>query len=237
MVSAVEGVQPQTPLLFRALQRLHVPTLIFVNKIDRAGADPDRVLETMARRLTPALVPMGEVRSPGHRDAAFVPFAGDDLVHRTKLAEILAEQDDEIMRAFVGDDESAHYDRLREQLGVQTRRALVHPVFFGSAWHGIGIEELLAGVDGLLSGAPGDPDAEVSGRVFKIERSASGERVAYVRLFAGTLARDSESEWAAERKRRRLRSRSSLRPAHHDATSPCPGKMARDSRARWSSSR
>lgn len=36
VVSAVEGVQPQTPLLFRALRRLNVPTLIFVNKIDRA---------------------------------------------------------------------------------------------------------------------------------------------------------------------------------------------------------
>ena len=45
VVSAVEGVQPQTPLLFRALQRLRVPTLIFVNKVDRAGADPDRVIE------------------------------------------------------------------------------------------------------------------------------------------------------------------------------------------------
>src|SRR5687768_17113488 len=38
VVSAAEGVQPQTPLLFRALQRLHVPTLLFVNKLDRAGA-------------------------------------------------------------------------------------------------------------------------------------------------------------------------------------------------------
>jgi ribosomal protection tetracycline resistance protein len=46
---------------------------------------------------------------------------------------------------------------------------------------------LLGGIDGLLSGAPGDPDAEVSGRVFKIERTTSGERVAYVRAFAGTL--------------------------------------------------
>ena len=39
VVSAVEGVQPQTRILMRALQRLRVPTLLFVNKIDRAGAD------------------------------------------------------------------------------------------------------------------------------------------------------------------------------------------------------
>ena len=42
VVSAVEGVQPQTPLLFRALQRVEVPTILFVNKTDRAGADPAR---------------------------------------------------------------------------------------------------------------------------------------------------------------------------------------------------
>ncbi len=91
-------------MLFRALQRLHVPTLIFVNKIDRAGADPDRVVEAMARRLSPAVVSMGEVRTPGHRDAEFVPFGRDDVAHRTKLAEILAEHDEQIMHAFVGDD-------------------------------------------------------------------------------------------------------------------------------------
>src|ERR671911_2601713 len=50
VVSAVEGVQPQTPLLFRALERLHVPTLIFVNKLDRAGAEPDSVIAEMRRR-------------------------------------------------------------------------------------------------------------------------------------------------------------------------------------------
>src|SRR3954452_2218142 len=58
VVSAVEGVQPQTPLLFRALQRLRVPTLLFVNKVDRAGADRDAVVAARARRLSPAVVPM-----------------------------------------------------------------------------------------------------------------------------------------------------------------------------------
>src|SRR6186997_3076064 len=44
VVSAVEGVQAQTRVLMRTLQRLRIPTLIFVNKIDRAGADGERVL-------------------------------------------------------------------------------------------------------------------------------------------------------------------------------------------------
>src|SRR5881409_3001536 len=53
VLSAVEGVQPQTRILMRALQRLRIPTLMFVNKIDRAGADPERVLEGISDRLTP----------------------------------------------------------------------------------------------------------------------------------------------------------------------------------------
>src|ERR687893_679878 len=53
VVSAVEGVQAQTRVLMRTLQRLRIPTLIFVNKIDRGGAQTERVLQQIARRLTP----------------------------------------------------------------------------------------------------------------------------------------------------------------------------------------
>jgi ribosomal protection tetracycline resistance protein len=174
VVSAVEGVQPQTPLLFRALQRLRVPTLIFVNKIDRAGADLERVLVEMRRRLSPGVVPIGP------------PVVDTDEQQTALLAEALADHDEAILRAFVGEASVSDRD-LRRQLAEQTRRMWVHPVYFGSAARGIGIESLLAGVDELLSGARGDPDSDVSGRVFKIERTPAGERVAYVRLFAGTL--------------------------------------------------
>src|SRR4051794_22005103 len=62
VVSAVEGVQAQTRVLMRALQRLGVPTLIFVNKIDRGGAGYERVLQSICEKLAPAIVPMGSVR-------------------------------------------------------------------------------------------------------------------------------------------------------------------------------
>ena len=48
VVSAVEGVQPQTRVLIRTLRRLRLPTLVFVNKLDRAGADDKRVLRDIA---------------------------------------------------------------------------------------------------------------------------------------------------------------------------------------------
>src|SRR6187455_3453649 len=65
VVSAVEGVQAQTRVLMRALQRLRIPTLIFVNKIDRAGADSGRVLAEISERLTPATVAMSSAVAAG----------------------------------------------------------------------------------------------------------------------------------------------------------------------------
>src|SRR5438067_11900163 len=61
VISAVEGVQPQTRLLMRALQRLRVPTIIFVNKLDRRGARGEELLAEIAERLTPSIVALGSV--------------------------------------------------------------------------------------------------------------------------------------------------------------------------------
>ncbi len=186
VVSAVEGVQPQTRVLMRALRRLQVPTLIFVNKIDRAGADDERVLRAISERLTPAIVPLGSVRDPGTREAAFTPWGAGDADFAAGLASILAESDDRLLAAFV-DDESVPYTRLRADLVAQTEQVLVHPVLFGSALTGAGVDSVLAGIAELLPAAATDADGPVSGAVFKIERGTAGEKIAYVRMFSGTV--------------------------------------------------
>ena len=76
VISAVEGVQPQTRILMRALQRLRVPALLFVNKIDRRGAGYGRVLGEISQRLTPAVIAMGSAHGLGTRPAGFTPFPG-----------------------------------------------------------------------------------------------------------------------------------------------------------------
>ncbi|MBA2383408.1 MAG: TetM/TetW/TetO/TetS family tetracycline resistance ribosomal protection protein [Actinobacteria bacterium] len=187
VISAVEAVQPQTRILMRALQRLRIPTLMFVNKIDRPGAGDERVLQAVSERLTSAIVPMGTADALGTRSASFTLFGAGDPPFRSKLAEALAERDDGILASFVEDQSGLPYRRLREELASQTKQVLVHPLFFGSALTGAGLGPLMAGIVELLPSSPGDPDGPVSATTFKIERGRSGEKIAYARMFSGTI--------------------------------------------------
>lgn len=139
VVSAVEGVQPQTRILMRALQRLRVPTLLFVNKVDRGGADPDRVLAAITARLTSRVAVMGTVDDAGSRAARFRRFATDRTA-RAAWTEVLAEHDDAMLAAYVDDELQVTRPQLYAALAEQTKRALVHPVYFGSAATGAGID-------------------------------------------------------------------------------------------------
>ena len=187
VISAVEGVQSQTRVLMRTLQRLHIPTLIFVNKIDRGGAQDKRALQDIAEKLTPATIAMGSAHGLGTRTPDFTPFGAADVDFTAALADLLAEHDDAFLAAYVDDATPVSYSQLRGELAAQTRRALVHPVFFGSAITGAGVDALTAGIAELLPAAQGDVDGALSGTVFKVERGPAGERIAYVRMFSGTV--------------------------------------------------
>ncbi|HEU4422398.1 MAG TPA: translation factor GTPase family protein, partial [Pilimelia sp.] len=187
VISAVEGVQPQTRILMRALRRLRIPTLLFINKIDRGGADPGRVLEAIKERLVAEIIPMGGVEGRGTGAARFTPYGFGDPAFRTALTEALADGDDSLLAAYVENERAITEQRLRSELAAQTRQSRVHPVFFGSAITGEGVAALGAGLVDLLPAHCGDAEAAVSGRVFKIDRGRAGERIAYVRMFAGTV--------------------------------------------------
>jgi ribosomal protection tetracycline resistance protein len=187
VISAVEGVQPQTRVLMRALQRLRIPTLIFVNKIDRPGADEERVAEAIRERLTPNGVQMGTSHDRGTRVARVAPCGPDDSGFRDRLAEVVAETDDRIMAAYVDQALQVPYRELRAQFAAQSKRAIVYPVFVGSAITGAGVRPLVSGIGELLPTSEGDSDGPISAMVFKIERGANGEKIALARMFSGTI--------------------------------------------------
>jgi ribosomal protection tetracycline resistance protein len=187
VISAVEGVQPQTRILMRALQRLRVPALIFVNKIDRRGAGYDRVLRAISERLTPAIVAMGSPRELGTGTAGVTAWDWAERNVQENLIEALAEHSDSLLAAYVGGEEGISRSQFGAELAAATRRCGVHPVFFGSALTGAGVDALMNGIAELLPAAGRDTGGAASGRVFKIERGLAGEKIACVRMFCGSV--------------------------------------------------
>ncbi|MET9969748.1 tetracycline resistance ribosomal protection protein Otr(A) [Streptomyces sp. NPDC006356] len=188
LLSAVEGVQAQTRVLMRTLRRLRLPTVVFVNKIDRAGARSDDLLADIRRRLTPTVAPLNSVTGLGTADARVRPYSPTDPRVRADLAEALAEVDADILAGVVDGPEPTA-DELRRSLAARTADGSFHPVFFGSALGGQGVPELVEGITRLIPPAPESGTCAPRGTVFAVRSGTGDERTAYLRLYNGEVAR------------------------------------------------
>lgn len=184
VLSAVEGVQAQTKVLMSVLRRLGIPTILFVNKIDRGGAQGETLIETIKEKLTEQVIPFYSVTNDGTKQAGIV--RRDDAAFLDSCLELVASNDEAILEAYVNDEPFSE-EQVRALLIQQIQHAKIYPVFFGSAMTGIGVPELLDGIVQLFPITEGKEDAPLSGVVFKLEKETSGEKVAYVRLFSGCL--------------------------------------------------
>ncbi|MGI5460490.1 tetracycline resistance ribosomal protection protein Otr(A) [Streptomyces sp. CA-249302] len=182
LLSAVEGVQAQTRVLMRTLRRLRLPTLVFVNKIDRRGARSGDLLADIRRRLTPYVAPLTSVTGIGTAGARVTPCPPGD----PRLAEALAEVDPDVLAAVVDGPEPTP-DDLRKALAARTADGSFHPLFFGSALDGQGVPELVEGVLRLIPPAPATGGTDPRGTVFAVRPGPGGERTAYLRLYEGEV--------------------------------------------------
>lgn len=177
VVSCAEGVQSHTVTLLRMLREKRIPTLIFLNKTDREGADVSRVMEQMRRLLSPDCVLMTQ-------DA--------DV-----LREELAARDELLMEQYLTEN------ARREDVLAGARRAmqsgLLFPVLSGSALMDVGVEALMQAVAALADTAF-VTDAPFSGKVYRVAHR-DGVRYCYVKALAGRLhARETVATLAGEEK-------------------------------------
>lgn len=163
VVCAVEGVQPQTEVLFSAMQEQNIPVIFFLNKTDREGADPIRVLGQIRRLLSDRAVMLTDWES---------------------ITELLCDCDDDLFERYLnGESFPAHI--LREKLAAQTRKGAAYPVLCGSALKDEGVLPLL---DTIAAFFPEPEDAgTLCGIVFAAQQDRSLGRGVWVRLFGGTL--------------------------------------------------
>ncbi|MBS4174877.1 tetracycline resistance ribosomal protection protein [Bacillus sp. FJAT-49736] len=185
VISAVEGIQAQTKILMSILKKLGIPTIIFINKIDRSGAQSNILIENIKEKLVENVIPLYTVENIGTKEARISEKCFEkDFLEET--IELVAMNNDGLLESYVNGDEILDGQVVNVLLN-QIKEAKLYPIYFGSAMTGVGVRELLDGVATMFPADNGHPDAPLSGAVFKIERELSGEKVAYVRVYSGTL--------------------------------------------------
>jgi ribosomal protection tetracycline resistance protein len=198
IISAVEGVQAQTEVIWQALRDLRIPTLIYMNKMDRIGAEPSRVIGEIHRLLSDKALPIqawegveGEfvgaidlVDLSGDEAAVQVPdWAKPD---RDRMVEVIAEQDDPLLMRYFEQGKLSDRELLPVMVASIAWTKLF-PILFGASNKGIGVEKLMDAIVSLLPPPVGDQNAPLSGVVFKLEKDPTMGRMAYVRLYGGIL--------------------------------------------------
>jgi len=188
VVSAAEGIQSQTERFWKALREMKLPTLIFLNKLDRSGCNPEAVLEALRTEFSSKITPVNHYQHAGETNISVEScLLSDDSILE------LCENDDNLAKRYLEEDEAFRegdarlLQELQTSLIHQTGQCLAFPLIYGAAALGIGIKSLLDAVQTYLPSQPLLSDGEPAGIVYKIEHDKTVGKVAHIRLHKGTL--------------------------------------------------
>jgi len=189
IISAVEGVQPQTKVYFDALKAMKIPTLIVINKIDRIGADIDRVIKDINMQLTEKVAPIQCIEGENTKDPVIKGISTTDFKDSVYMEEAitkLSEYDESLLEAYLEDEEIGD-NRITEALAKITGQGDFYPILFASGIRNVGIEELMDSVVKLFPPLVVDEEGDLSAIVYKVEHHKVLGKIAYVRMFQGSL--------------------------------------------------
>ncbi len=160
VVSGADGVQAHTETLWRLLERYEIPTFLFINKMDLAGADRNGVLAELKKRLSDGCLPIDGLDGSGLEELA--------LCSEELMAEYLETQ-------TLSDSALAQ--------AIWQRK--LFPCIFGSALRLEGVDELLDALE-RYTRFPGYPQT-FSAKVYKISRDRQGVRLTWLKVTGGSL--------------------------------------------------
>lgn len=170
IVSAIEGVEAHTETVWNLLRKYKVPTLFFINKIDRTGADVKGVIKDIKLNLTDNICDITE-----------------ELVNnsmRDELIEFIAERDEVLLEKYM--EGSFDTDLWISSMKAMIKDCRIFPCLSGSSLQDIGIDNFLEKLH-KLTFTNYNLNEPFSGRVYKIRHDMSGARVTFIKALSGSL--------------------------------------------------
>ena len=170
VISCAEGVQSHTETVWQLLKEYNAPVFIFLNKLDRIGADPDRVIQQMKNRLSPDMLDLRK-------------YQYESLFSDAEI-EAIAERDEALLEQLFdgGFDEKQWLASLRTQ--VRERRCF--PIMAGVALEGKGVEEFLHILSDLTP-VKYEDSAAFAAQCYQVRHDPQGQRICFLKILSGSL--------------------------------------------------
>ncbi len=185
VISAVEGVQAHTETLWNALQNLGIPTIIFINKIDRTGSDVDLVISEIRKELNNKLAVLYSV-SNEETPEAIIESVWDEQNLNEDVVESIANTNEEILEKYLN-EETLSFTELNNCLVQAVHECNLIPVFMGSAKNSVGVKELLQAVSQYLPEPNSNINKPLSALIYSITHDKTMGKIAHVKVFNGTI--------------------------------------------------
>lgn len=170
VISAVEGIEGHTETVWKLLQKHNVPTFFFVNKIDRTGANAEKVIGEIRANFTDCVLDLTSASLSEQMDENVVEF--------------IAERDEALFDYYM--EKGFHRKLWLEKMQEMVKESKLFPSFSGSALHGTGIANFLEKFD-MLTNTAYRIDEAFSGQVYKIRYDDSGVRWTFIKAQSGRL--------------------------------------------------
>ena len=170
LVDAVDGVEGHTETVWHLLKERNVPTFIFINKMDREGADLERACQSIEEAL--------------HTQTVVLTNELDGTRMSERLIEQVANEDDALMTYYFeeGYDEERWFQALMTMIEERT----ITPVHFGSALQDEGVASFLHDFD-RLTRTQYKRDDDFAATIYKIRHNDQGQRIAFLKIHSGVL--------------------------------------------------
>ena len=181
ILSAVEGIQSQTLLHWNVLKERNIPTLIFINKIDRTGSNLEEILHQLKREFGIHALSMQSIDS----ESLTITSEWGENHLRTSIAEAIATEDIELMNDFF--ENRINYKLFHSSLKKQVKERRQIPVFFGSSKESIGIQELADAMLEYLPAPENRNDEPFEGVVIGKSFDKIFGKMTHLRILSGKL--------------------------------------------------
>ena len=178
VISAKDGVQAQTRILFHALQKMNIPTIIFINKIDQYGINLNNIYQNIKEKLSNDIIVMQNVTLTPE-------ISIKNIVDLDEWDPVIS-KNDKLLKKYIAGEKLTIQELTQEEYRC-VKKGSLFPIYHGSARNNIGTQQLIEAISNLFCPEMNKNYSELCGRVFKIEYTDHKQRLVYLRLYSGTL--------------------------------------------------